>query len=156
MRNTIAAIIVSIPLLSFAGERQTFNTGLELLESNSLVNEKSLDFHANIQGQYQVVTVKPDEPGAAIFKAKGRPYGEVRGRIEEHSIQIVNGNGYSYDQWITVSNFTTGGDLSRHGYGRFNSNGKLDNIRIGGTVYINSYNRQGYYEGSATFRLCHL
>lgn len=156
MNKLLTITLLTFPLLSYAGEEQSFRTGIQLLEASTLTNEKSLDFNATIQGYDQAVRVKPNEPGAALFKATGRPYGEIRGWIKESSIFLVNGNGNKYDQWVTVSNFTTGGDLSPYGYGRFDSNGELNNIRVGGTAYIRSYNVQGHYKGTATFRLCHL
>lgn len=156
MKKTLITTLASLPMLVLAANDQSFSSGIQILEPSEIINEKSLDFSASIRGRYQEVTVEPNDLGAAIFKAKGAPYGEVRGYIREHSIQIVHGDGYHYGDWITVSNFKTGGGLSVDGYGQFNSKGLIENIRVGGTAYINSYNVSGSYIGTATFRITNI
>ncbi len=135
---------------------RSFSSSMRILAPLEVSVVKGLEFEASLSGVRQDVVTSPSDSKAAVFSAKGLPNTEVVAKINEWSIQIVRGNGWQYGDWITVANFSYGGDLSSNGIATLDSQGELNNMRVGGTAYINSYNTQGTYIGNATFRLSYL
>lgn len=134
-----------------------FHGHLNLLQSISLTNQKDLDFGdvmRPLSGSVQV-TVSPDDPGAAVFRATGEPLRSVEASITTPTVVLANDSDTS--DTIEVTDFTLGGSLQDQGNGsgtaNFDPEGVINHMTVGGTAMVNSENQPGDYTGNATFRL---
>lgn len=113
----------------------------------------SLNFPFVVSGFSQVVTVAPSDAGAAVFSINGEKCARVKVEVVEPSIRM-RGDGASNEDSIKVRDFTFGGSVSDLGTGVTDcSNGKLKNIRVGGTAHVKAKNKQTFYEGYPTIRI---
>jgi hypothetical protein len=109
--------------------------------------------HEEVTTETQVV-LKPDDPTAAIYSATGGENRSVQASVTTPSIELAcQTSATCGDAKITVNNFTFGGDLQADGTGTFTEQGKIDNMRVGGTATLNADDKSGRYFGVGTFRL---
>lgn len=153
--RAIAPIMI-LSAFSSASLAAEFNlrTVFKILSSQLAVYEqKSLDFGVAVLGQMQTLVRAPSDSGAAVFSAVGVPNAKVTVSVVENSITLITGAGDINDKQITVTKFTTGGDLDSRGRATFDGQGQLSDMRIGAQAKIKTSNIGGHYQGSATFRI---
>lgn len=122
--------------------------------SNSYCNRNNLDIDSikgihfdGVGGFNQVLTIQPDDSGAAIFSITcGRPYQRFR-------LKVSNKNKFMFpypypshpSDKVMLFNYRFGGSVTRDGYGILNRYGSLSDIRLGASVKIKSKNQKNFY-----------
>jgi len=137
---------------AFADEAK-FQTTLRLLKPITLTQKSQLSFQSVTAGQTTTVVTEPSSSNAVVFSATGEALSTVTGSVVESQILMISGSGSDESLQIPVDSFSTGGDLDGSGIGVFDSEGNLDDLRIGASAHIDAYNVPGVYTASATFRL---
>lgn len=163
LKNFLAASLILGLLAPYsnASNDSKFRASFELLHGLVIEEVKHLDFGTVAINGYQQVKVEPDDPGAAVFNAKGVPNARV-------GVYVRNGSGVMYrlgtsgqrqEDRILFTDFKFGGSLgasSYYGDGDFDSNGELNNIRVGASAYIQSYNKNGAYKGTVSLVMYYI
>ena len=119
----------------------------------SVSEDKPLAFGNVIAGFTQDIVINAGDAGAAVFSATGDPNISVTAEVVEKKITMQTPSGAGHAARITVSGWSYGGSLSSKGGGYFDGSGQLSNIRVGATARVRSSDVEGFYIGSATFRL---
>lgn len=109
--------------------------------------ENNLYFSRVIQNETPIsVTVLPSDPGAAVFSAKGSPYQKIIVKIKRKNMYHEVGD----KNKIEIENFLYGGsliDTGKSGIGQLDRNGRINNMRVGGTAVIPYNPEPGSYSG---------
>lgn len=119
----------------------------------SVTEESPLSFGNVIAGFSQDIVITASDAGAAVFSATGDPNVAVTGQIVEKKTNMYTTGATGQAGRITVDNWSYGGNLASNGSGNFDGAGQLTNMRVGATATVGSSDPEGFYSGSATFRL---
>jgi hypothetical protein len=135
----------------------SFSITATLLENISLTNTQGLDFgNLALTSSQTPVVIAPTDAGAAIFSAVGTSNDNAVGSVASSTATITcTTAGSCGNDTMSISSFTLGGDMDSAGATNFGSTGKLSNLRIGGTLTIDSTDQAGDYSGTTTFRLAY-
>ena len=145
-------LLATLQNTAFA-EEELFQVSLKLLKPITLTQQNSLNFPPVVAGVDTTLVTTPDSSDAVKFTATGEPLTGVTGSVVEDFIIMTTADGNIEEQQIRVDAFTTGGDIDSNGSGNFDSNGELNNLRLGATAHIEASDEPGLYTSSATFRL---
>lgn len=154
-RRILAGVILACVTLqtSVFAEEELFQVNLTLLEPITLTQQSALNFPPVVAGVDTTLVTTPESTNAVKFSATGEPLTGVTGSVVEDFIIMTTADGLAEEQQIRVDTFTTGGDIDTNGAGNFDSNGELNNLRLGATAHIEASDEPGLYTSSATFRL---
>lgn len=149
----LVALAASFAGASVHADTVSFPASIKLLKPIALTQTGELSFGEVIAGSATTVTTAPDDGNAVAFAAVGEPLRAVTGSIVEDSIVLISGEGSTPQEQITVDSFQTGGSLSEDGSAVFDTEGTLNDLRIGATAHVEAEDVPGNYIATATFRL---
>ena len=156
-KRIIALAIASIASsATVQAEDQNFAASLEIMAPISIQVVRNLEFESTFVGHNEPIVTAPNSAKAAVFAAQGAAGWEARGYVVQNSIIMTTGNGQNHTFMIPVDRFSYGGDMDYNGRTQFDHLGKIDNLRVGATAHVTNHNVKGFYQGTATFRLCYL
>lgn len=164
-KKSLAILSISLGLaanISSAGNDKRFTASFELVHGLTIEEVQHLDFgNVALNGTYQQIIVDPEDTGAAVFNAKGIPYARVQAYVRNGSgvMYRIGSNSRREEDLVRFSDFRFGGGMGRNAYtgdATFDPNGEINNIRIGASAYIQSYNNNGSYKGSVSLVMYYL
>lgn len=130
-----------------------FQLFFSYLANGQLFNQRALVFPTHISSSVPNVTiVSPDNVGAALFAAGGPANGRATLQVLNSSVNLTR-NGSGTGTAITVDTFTFGCDANGAGQIRFDSNGVVQDICVGGRARFPANIPAGSYSGSDVLRM---
>lgn len=133
-----------------------FQSTLTLFEQIEVEKVKNLEFgDVLINGQSQNIVVDTNSDGVAKFRANGDRLARISAKVVEDEI-VMKSQTAGPNHEIQVDGWQYGGNVDGSGLGRFDSNGAIQNIRVGAVAHILPKTKYGNYAGEATLRVTYL
>lgn len=146
----------NILVYPYVNATNNFSVKMTLTSDTIIVmEEKSLEFAAQVAGSRTNVITRPLDENAGIFKVTGSPNSPITAQVMEKKVILTTGNGNQANEKIPVNNFKMGGSVNGRGKGTIGADGVLRDIRVGGTAHIGNADIVGDYSGTATLRIAY-
>lgn len=161
-RVIVAAVAAAVATTSLYAARPgsygevKFQSTLTLFQQIAVEKVKNLEFgDVLINGRAHDVVVNSTADEVAKFRANGDRLARISAKVVEDAI-IMKTKTAGPNHEIRVDAWQYGGNVDANGLGRFDSDGAIQNIRVGGIAHIKAQTKYGNYAGSATLRVTYL
>ncbi|MDF1795728.1 MAG: hypothetical protein P1U63_04230 [Coxiellaceae bacterium] len=165
MRTFKRLVSMSCALATFAmtsayaepiiGGEAKFGASIYILSPLKVEKNADLIFGGVLSGKRDV-TVDSASPGVAKFSANGNRDERILVKVVESSVTLRNGIAVGPNNEVKLDGWNYGGSIKANGVGKFDTNGSIQDIRVGAVAHVLENTSGGNFRGIATLRVIYL